>query len=59
MIKYILIFVLSVCIASISQIILKKSATIERKNKINLDSNKKEQRDIDVMRKIFELKIIN
>ena len=34
MIKYILVFILSVCIASISQILLKKSANIERKNRI-------------------------
>lgn len=34
MIKYILIFILAVCISSISQILLKKSANIERKSKI-------------------------
>ncbi len=34
MIKYVIIFILSVCVSSISQILLKKSANIERKNKI-------------------------
>ena len=34
MIKYILIFVVSVCFASVSQVLLKKSANIERENKI-------------------------
>lgn len=34
MIKYIIIFIISVCVASISQILLKKSASIERKSKI-------------------------
>ena len=32
--KYILVFILSVCVATISQILLKKSATIERQSKI-------------------------
>lgn len=40
MIKYILIFILSVCIATISQILLKKSANIERKSKIAEYMNK-------------------
>jgi len=35
MVKYVLIFLLSVSIASISQILLKKSATIDRTNKIS------------------------
>lgn len=34
MIKYTAVFILSVCVASISQILLKKSANIERKSKI-------------------------
>lgn len=34
MIKYIIIFIISVCVASISQLLLKKSANIERENKI-------------------------
>lgn len=34
MIKYVIIFIFSVCISSISQVLLKKSANIERKNKI-------------------------
>lgn len=34
MIKYIIIFIISVCVASISQMLLKKSATIERASKI-------------------------
>ncbi len=34
MIKYVIIFILSVCVASTSQILLKKSAEIERKNKL-------------------------
>lgn len=34
MIVYITIFIISVCVASISQILLKKSASIERENKI-------------------------
>ena len=34
MIKYILVFIISICISSTSQILLKKSANIERKSKI-------------------------
>lgn len=34
MIAYIILFIVSVCIASTSQILLKKSASIERENKI-------------------------
>lgn len=40
MIKYTVIFMLSVCIASMSQILLKKSANIERKGKIAEYMNK-------------------
>lgn len=40
MIKYVIIFILSVCISSTSQILLKKSAGIERKNKIEEYLNK-------------------
>ena len=35
MIKYVLVFIFSVCLATVSQILLKKSATIERKSKIS------------------------
>lgn len=35
MIKYILVFIISIILASLSQILLKKSANVERKNKIN------------------------
>lgn len=34
MIKYIIVFIISICVASVSQIILKKSANIKRENKI-------------------------
>ena len=39
MIKYILVFIISIILASLSQILLKKSANVERKNKINEDLN--------------------
>lgn len=34
MIKYIIVFIISICIASVSQILLKKSANIKRTSKI-------------------------
>ncbi len=40
MIKYTAVFIFSVCVASMSQILLKKSANIERKNKIAEYMNK-------------------